>query len=115
MGRPLIIAEQIEEQFYGSHRFLRFHNRLELLVQWLNTKLDEAEKQERQKPWVREEIELLSNEQYEKIYARFRKQGASEEWFNNYENVAKALGKIIVRKRFPSPFAIISANSALLI
>ncbi len=100
MGRPLITAEQIEEQFYGSHRSLRFHNRLELLVQWLNTKLDEAEKQERQKPWVREEIELLSNEQYEKIYARFRKQGASEEWFNNYENVAKALGKIIVRKRF---------------
>ena len=67
-GKSIVTAEEITEKFYSSDTSLRFHNRLEKLKDWLLQKLKEAEKIERTKPWVQEEIELLSNEHYHKIH-----------------------------------------------
>ena len=67
-GKPIVTAKQIAERFYSSDTSLRFHNRLEKLKDWLIKQIDEAEKLERTKPWVQEEIELLSNEDYQKAY-----------------------------------------------
>src|SRR3954447_13219001 len=67
-GKSIVTAEEITEKFYSSDTSLRFHNRLEKLKDWLLQKLKEAERIERTKPWVQEEIELLSNEQYHKVH-----------------------------------------------
>ncbi|GAA3334071.1 hypothetical protein GCM10020331_100600 [Ectobacillus funiculus] len=37
-------------------------------MEWLNERMNEVEKHELTKPWVQEEIELLSNEDYQKAY-----------------------------------------------
>ncbi|NUK29330.1 UvrD-helicase domain-containing protein [Parageobacillus sp. VR-IP] len=96
-GKPIITAKQIEERFYSSDTSLRFHNRLKKLRDWLNRQLDEAEKLERTKPWVQEEIELLSNEDYQKVYTHLRKKrGFKGESFGDYE---KALVRLIVRQK----------------
>jgi DNA helicase IV len=70
------------------------------LKDWLNKQIDEAEKLERTKPWVQEEIELLSNEDYHKAYTHLRKKRRFKgESLNNYENEIEALGQLIVRQK----------------
>lgn len=100
-GKPIVTAKQIMERFYGSDTSLRFHNRLEKLQEWLNEQIDEAEKCERSKPWVQDEIELLSNEDYEKARTRLRKKrGFTEESLQNYDSETAAIGSLIVHKKF---------------
>ncbi|SFJ88969.1 RNA polymerase recycling motor HelD [Thermoflavimicrobium dichotomicum] len=99
-GKPIVTAKQIAERFYSSDTSLRFHNRLEKLTDWLNKQIDEAEKLERTKPWVQEEIELLSNEDYHKAYTHLRKKRRFKgESLNSYENEIEALGQLIVRQK----------------
>lgn len=62
--------------------------------------IDEAEKVERTKPWVQEEIELLSNEDYHKAYTYLaEKQGLKGEAIADYEIEPKALARLIVRRK----------------
>ncbi|HEY2420103.1 MAG TPA: RNA polymerase recycling motor HelD [Neobacillus sp.] len=99
-GKPILTAKQITEQFYSSNTSLRFHNRLEKLTEWLNKQIDEVEKLERFKPWVEEEIELLSNEDYHKAYTYLRKKhGFKGESFDDYEIDPKELSRLIVRRK----------------
>jgi DNA helicase-2/ATP-dependent DNA helicase PcrA len=99
-GKPIVTSKQIAERFYSSDTSLRFHNRLEKLTDWLNKQIDEAEKLERTKPWVQEEIELLSNEDYHKAYTHLRKKrGFKGELFDDYEIEPEALGRLIVRQK----------------
>ncbi|MFB9758306.1 RNA polymerase recycling motor HelD [Ectobacillus funiculus] len=99
-GKTIVSAKQIAERFYSSDTSLRFHNRLEKLMEWLNERMNEVEKHELTKPWVQEEIELLSNEDYQKAYTYLlKKRGLTEESLNNYESEIEALGRIIIRKK----------------
>ncbi|MFP3126762.1 UvrD-helicase domain-containing protein [Ectobacillus funiculus] len=99
-GKTIVSAKQIAERFYSSDTSLRFHNRLEKLTEWLNERMNEVEKHELTKPWVQEEIELLSNADYQKAYTYLlKKRGLTEESLNNYESEIEALGRMIVRKK----------------
>ncbi|MGM0751567.1 MAG: RNA polymerase recycling motor HelD [Bacillota bacterium] len=95
-GKPIVTASQITERFYTSDASLRFHNRLEKLNEWINQQIDEAEKIERSKPWVEEEIELMSNEDYHKAHQRLQEKNPS----NDYEIEYEALARLTVRRRF---------------
>lgn len=100
-GKEIVSAQQIVERFYGFHTSLSFSNRLEKLTEWLQEQLKEAEKQELNQPWVQEEIEFLSNEDYEKAYTYLRKKrGFTEESFTNYDTQVEALGQLIIRQKF---------------
>ncbi|KKI93325.1 helicase [Bacillus sp. SA1-12] len=99
-GKTIVTAEQITEKFYSSDTSLRFHNRLEKLKDWLIKEIDEAEKLERSKPWVQEEIELLSNEDYHKAHTYLaKKRGFKGESIHDYEIEPKALARLIVRQK----------------
>lgn len=65
-GMSIVSGEKIASRFYNTDTSLRFHNRLEKLKDWLIQQINAAEKGELHKQWVQEEIELLSNEEYEK-------------------------------------------------
>ncbi|CAM3788604.1 RNA polymerase recycling motor HelD [Aeromicrobium ponti] len=99
-GKPIVTAQQIADRFYSSDTSLRFHNRLEKLMDWLIKQINEAEKAERNKPWVQEEIELLSNEEYHKAHAYLaKKRGFKEDSIHDYEIEPEALARLIVRKK----------------
>ncbi|WP_261129855.1 RNA polymerase recycling motor HelD [Bacillus sp. Marseille-Q3570] len=97
-GRRLISAEEITERFYSVDTSLRFHNRVEKLTEWMMKKVEQAEKLERKKPWVEDEIELLSNDEYQKVYNQLQEKDGFE--FDDYDMERKALGKMIIRKKF---------------
>ena len=65
------------------------------MKEWLIKQIDEAEKVERTKPWVQEEIELLSNEDYQKAYTYLaKKRGFKGESIADYEIEPEALSPI---------------------
>ena len=99
-GKPIVTAEQIAERFYGNDTSLRFHNRLEKLKDWLLKKINEAEKAERTKSWVQEEIELLSNEDYHKAHSYLaEKRGFKGEAIADYEIEPAQLARLIVHQK----------------
>ena len=99
-GETLVSAKQISERFYNTDTTLRFHNRIEKLKEWLCDLLDEREKFELKQPWVQEEIEYLSKEDYQKVYTYLeKKRGLTEDSFDDYEIENKMLARMIVRKK----------------
>ncbi|KAB2329062.1 AAA family ATPase [Cytobacillus depressus] len=98
-GKLLISAQEMSERFYNCDTSLRFHNRIEKLTEWLIKRIDETEKLEMTKEWVQEEIELLSNEDYQKVYAHMQKQRGFTKDMINYEQERRLLGRMIVRKK----------------
>lgn len=99
-GKPIVTAQQMADRFYSSDTTLRFHNRLEKLQAWVIKRINEAEKAERTKPWVQEEIELLSNEEYHKAHTYLaKKRGFKGEAMADYEMEPEALARLIVRRR----------------
>ncbi|MDN4607739.1 RNA polymerase recycling motor HelD [Sporosarcina highlanderae] len=102
-GKPLISRREIEERFYNSDTTLRFHNRLEKLKDWLMKKISEVQKNERNKPWVEEEIELLSDEAYHKAHKHLAmKKGFKGAATADYEMEIEDLSRLIVQQRFKS-------------
>ena len=100
-GNPIITAGQIADRFYSSETTLRFHNRLEKLRDWLIKKINEAEKVERTKSWVQEEIELLSNEEYNQAHAYLaKKRGFKREEIADYEIEPELLARLIVHRKW---------------
>ena len=99
-GKPIVTAQQIAETFYSQDTSLRFHNRLEKLRDWLIKKINEVQRVERSMPWVQEEIELLSNEAYQKarIYLA-EKRGFKRENIADYEVEPEALAQLIVHQK----------------
>lgn len=93
-------AKQIAKRFYSCDTELRFHSRLEKLKDWLLKQIDEAERRERTKPWVQEEIELLGDEEYDKAFTYLaKKRGFQGEAVHDYEMEPEALARFIVRQK----------------
>lgn len=100
-GKPVVTKQEIEERFYSNDTSLRFHNRLEKLKDWLMKKVNEVRKNELTKPWVEEEIELLSDEAYHKAHKYIaKKKGFKGAAVADYEMEPKELGRLIVQQRF---------------
>jgi len=99
-GKTLVSAKEMKERFYSSDTSLLFYNRIEKLTEWLNKRIDETEKNELKKPWVEEEIELLSKDDYQKAYKFLqKKEGYADNSFDDYEKEFKVLGKMVVRRK----------------
>ncbi|PJN89628.1 RNA polymerase recycling motor HelD [Bacillus sp. mrc49] len=99
-GETLVSAKQITERFYNTDTTLSFHNKIDKLKEWLGELLDETEKLELKKPWVEEEIEFLSKDDYQKVYNQIqKKRGDTEDSFDDYEQENELLARMIVRKK----------------
>lgn len=99
-GKSIVTAEQIAERFYSNDTSDKFHNRLEKLRDWLIKQINDFEKVERNKPWVQDEIELLSNEEYHKAHAYLaKKRGYDRDSIADYEMEPRLLALLIVRQK----------------
>ncbi|HLT55239.1 MAG TPA: RNA polymerase recycling motor HelD [Bacillota bacterium] len=99
-GKTIVTAEKITDKFYSNDTSLKFHNRLEKIQHWLLEQVKEMEMNEWSKPWVQEEMELISNEEYYKARTYLaKKRGYQREEIADYEIDPKDLAKLIVRRR----------------
>ncbi|WP_404328649.1 RNA polymerase recycling motor HelD [Mesobacillus maritimus] len=99
-GKTIVTRQEIVERFYSHDISLRFHNRLEKLKDWLIKKIKEFQKVEKQKEWVQEEIQLLSNDDYHKAHRYLaEKRGFKREEIADYEMEPEALARLIVHQK----------------
>lgn len=100
-GKPIVPAREMAERFYGADAHLPFNKRINRLTEWLLERLEEAEKAERSEKWVDDEIELLSREDLQRIYAKLRKKKAfTGETFDDGDRERDELARLVVRRAF---------------
>lgn len=100
-GKPVVTARAIAERFYGTDTDLKFPNRIAKLTEWLLDQLKEAEKKERKEKWVDDEIELLDEEDFQRVYVKLRKsRGFSGDTFDDSRRERDELAKLVVRRAF---------------
>lgn len=99
-GKTILSGREIEEQFYQPFNDLRFHNRLEKIVEWIIKQIDEFQKEEQNEQWVLDEMELLSEEEYRKFHRYLaNKKGFKREKISDYELERNDLAYYIVEKK----------------
>ncbi|WP_339148924.1 MULTISPECIES: RNA polymerase recycling motor HelD [unclassified Sutcliffiella] len=99
-GKTIVAAQQIADRFYKYDTSLRLSNRLEKLKDWLMKELKDIQKAESDQPWVQEEMELLSNEEYHEARAFLaKKKGFEREEVADYEVDPRALARLLVHKK----------------
>ncbi len=100
-GKLIVSDKQIAERFYSHDISLKFNNRIEKLVEWLNQLVNQTEQDEFKKSWVQQEIELLSKDEYQKVYNFLQeKHGENEDTFDDYERENRILRRMVLRKKF---------------
>ncbi|TYS58478.1 AAA family ATPase [Sutcliffiella horikoshii] len=99
-GETIVTAEKMADRFYHYETSLRLSNRLEKLKDWLIKELKYIQKAESEKPWVQEEMELLSNEEYHEARVFLaKKKGFEREEVADYEVDPRSLAKLLVHKK----------------
>jgi DNA helicase-2/ATP-dependent DNA helicase PcrA len=99
-GDWIVSSKEITDRFYNFDTTLKFHNRLDKLTEWLNEKLDEVERSELSKPWVQEEIQFLSKDDYQKAYKYLQKKGSyTEKTHDDYDKESEVLSRMVVRRK----------------
>jgi len=99
-GQTVVSAAELRERFYTMDASIRLANRIVLLEEWVQERIDEFETVQWNKPWVEEQIELLSPEQYQRAYQKLRKLNRDKlDTFDDQEKEKELLAKLVVRER----------------
>ncbi|WP_181347335.1 RNA polymerase recycling motor HelD [Thalassobacillus sp. CUG 92003] len=102
-GQSIVPSQHIKAFFYSNDTSLRFHNRIEKLKEHLLKELDKTEEKEVGKPWVQEEIELLSKDELQKVFTQLEETDEfNEDSFEFYEKENEVLARMIVRRKMKS-------------
>lgn len=97
----LIPAERIKEQFHALESSLPIPNRMQLLSDSLLQELRERMREEQEKPWVDDEIDLLDKETYLRAYQKLRKQKKyTDKVFDYHDRERDLLAEMVVKDRF---------------
>ncbi|MCM3783055.1 UvrD-helicase domain-containing protein [Neobacillus mesonae] len=100
LGREVVSAQEIHDKFYEFDNSIRIANRLELLKEWLLKELAAFGKSELTAPWVDEQIQLLSTEDYHRAYQRLKKkQQRKKDTFDDFDVEREILAKMVVSDR----------------
>ncbi|MCJ8010507.1 AAA family ATPase [Paenibacillus sp. KQZ6P-2] len=99
-GRLIVSEEVMREKFYSFDSAVRLANRVELMRDWLLKELAQFAKNERQAPWVDEQIELLDPDEYQKAYTRMRRKQTAKKnaTFDDFELERSLLAKMVVNE-----------------
>lgn len=99
--KVLVSGERIKEKFYDFDASLSIPNRMAMVTEWLLRELKAKEKAEHEEPWVEDEAQLMSKEDYLRAYKQLiRKRRFTEETFDDFQREQKLLAIMIVQKRF---------------
>ncbi|MBD2847235.1 UvrD-helicase domain-containing protein [Paenibacillus sp. IB182496] len=103
-GEAIVSARAMHERFYGMDRTIRLPVRIDLLRQWLLGQIKQFALDQEGKPWVEEEMELLSEADYQRAYQKLRKRRRSSNTptFDDYDQERELLARVIVRERLKS-------------
>lgn len=102
-GRTLINRDEMRTKFYSYETSIRLPNRIELIKEWLLAELKRFEEEERSADWVRDEMEYMDNEQYQRVYVQLRKRQSGNDTtmaFDDADREEMMLREVLVREHF---------------
>lgn len=100
-GEILISGRVISEYFYNLDPTLSIPLRLSLVMRWLLSLLKEHAKEERNKPWVAEEVQNLDNDAFVSAHHKLRKRGRyTDESFDDFAQEERILADRVIQKYF---------------
>ncbi|MDF2961297.1 MAG: helicase [Paenibacillus sp.] len=99
-GRPLISSEEMSSYFYSLDPSIKLSNRVQLLKEWLLKQLKALAKAERSKPWVKEAMELLGKDEYQKAFRAMQRTTDQEQLFHDARQEAFLLSRYVVHQNF---------------
>lgn len=98
-GEVLFKSKEIYSYFYSLDSTISITNRIKLVMEWLLDELKKVEKLERVKPWVEEEIQFLSKDEYQFYFEKLSKQKRfSQETFDDFDREQELLSKYVVKR-----------------
>ncbi|OZU87466.1 helicase [Virgibacillus indicus] len=97
-NQVLISKEQIYDYFYSLDDEIAIPNKMELVSKWLLKELQYHQRQEKDKDWVMEQVELLDKESYLKAY--YESQAGDEDEEGNAAMEEEILRRAVVKKVF---------------
>jgi DNA helicase-2/ATP-dependent DNA helicase PcrA len=92
-NRTLISKEEQYDYFYSLDKHIEISNKMELVCRWLLKELRHKVKEEKDKDWVMEKVELLDKETYLKAYY----QTEDQEEVNDVETEEAFLREAVVK------------------
>ncbi|GGF84848.1 DNA helicase [Paenibacillus albidus] len=99
-GRVVVSKEEMAQQFYSYDPAIKLANRIDLMTTWLLKKIAEFSLEEREAPWVEDQIELLDSSDYHRAYQMIRrKKGGTGESFDDYEMEKSSLSRYVISQR----------------
>ncbi|MCR8845695.1 UvrD-helicase domain-containing protein [Paenibacillus sp. SC116] len=101
--KVIVAGEEIGEYFYSLERSYSIPNRIEIVKDWLLKRLSDISKQERNKTWVEDAIELLDKEDYlwaHQELKRRRGKQEDEEVFDDFDAERNLLASKLVQEHF---------------
>lgn len=100
-GRVIISREEMKTQFYSYDSAVKLSGRLDMMKEWMLKRLSEFSQEERKAPWVDDQIDLLSTEDYQRAYQTMRKKQRKmkEVSFNDFDQERELLARMVVSDR----------------
>ncbi|WP_106766148.1 RNA polymerase recycling motor HelD [Paenibacillus faecalis] len=100
-GRVIISREEMKAQFYSYDSAVKLSGRLDMMKEWMLKRLSEFSQEERKAPWVDDQIDLLSTEEYQRAYQTMRKKQRKmkEVSFNDFDQERELLARMVVSDR----------------
>ncbi|CAI6059807.1 RNA polymerase recycling motor HelD [Cohnella sp. JJ-181] len=89
--RDLISAERMKTQFYGYDPAIGVANRVAMLQEWLLKELAVLEREEREAPWVQEELDYLDKDDYAAAFRELHQDRGVFDFAERYEQVQERL------------------------
>ncbi|WP_150268473.1 RNA polymerase recycling motor HelD [Paenibacillus tepidiphilus] len=99
-GRAIVDREEMARQFYSYDPAIRLANRIDLMSSWLLKRIAAFSVEERNAPWVEEQIELLDTSDYQRAYQMVRRKGGGQnESFDDFDLEKSSLARYVVSQR----------------
>ncbi|TXK75379.1 RNA polymerase recycling motor HelD [Paenibacillus sp. N3.4] len=98
--KEMITAAKLLEKFYSYDPSIRLPNRLELMRIWLLEQLELFAEGQLEEPWVEDEIELLSSEEYHLAFLRLRKMKKGRGFtFDDFDQEKVLLARVVIKEQ----------------
>ncbi|MCR8632233.1 RNA polymerase recycling motor HelD [Paenibacillus radicis (ex Xue et al. 2023)] len=100
-GKVLISQQQLSDYFYGIDPSIKLSNRVQLMKDWLLKELKALAKAERTEAWVKEAMELLDKDEYQKAFSTMEERNTDQEQlFYDAKQEAFLLSRYVVHQNF---------------
>jgi len=94
----IVTAEEIQEKFYEYGDSFRLPNRIDSLCRWILQEITVFVESESQADWVRDEVDMLDPDDYQRAYQQLRQNQKGQDFtFNDIDQEHELLSKMMVR------------------